>query len=114
MKHPGMDPATLDRLSRRIARKAWELNQRLTEAMSKQNATLATLDLPGEGKPGETPLERLRRYFNLVVAAQKRSRTEDYGLCTSCAEPIAPAILEEMPWRPLCPKCQERQDALAR
>ena len=108
MKHPDMTPETHDRLAKRIARKAWELNQKLTEAMSKQNATLATMDLPGEGKPGETKLERLRRYFNLVVSAQKRSRTEDYGLCLVCGEPIAAPLLEEMPWRPRCPACEDK------
>ena len=48
-----------------------------------------------------------------VEAALARIETdpEDFGLCESCEEPIAPRRLQLMPYALLCVKCQsERED----
>jgi len=104
-RHPHLSPADRERLATAIARKAWDLNQKLTELLAKQDVDLSTLDLPGEQAAGETPIERLRRYFDAVVEAQKRSRTEEFGLCVDCGEPIPLDALNEMPWRLRCVAC---------
>ncbi len=41
-----------------------------------------------------------------VEAALARSRVGDWGTCSSCGEPIAPARLRAVPWASLCRDCQ--------
>jgi RNA polymerase-binding transcription factor DksA len=98
MKHPDLTDELRDRLQREIGRKGWELNEKLTQMLAKQDATLATIKFPFMKKPGETPLEALRRYFDLVCEAQRRSRTDDLGICKVCGKPIPVAVLTEIPW----------------
>jgi len=103
-----MTPEVRKRLASAIAKKAWDLYQLLSEAMARQNVDLSTIDLPGEKHPGESKIERLRRYFNMVTAAQRRSTTDDFGLCLACGGPIPLPLLQEMPWREYCPACDNR------
>jgi len=110
-RHPDIDDATRARLIRETRRKTWEVNQALTEMLAGQRTTLATLKLPNERKPGETPLERLRRYFDTMVRMQQRSTTDELGLCVDCGAPIPVLALIEHPWRERCEPCEEAANA---
>ncbi|MBM4395940.1 MAG: hypothetical protein FJ087_09640 [Deltaproteobacteria bacterium] len=109
--HPDLagDPALRERLAASVAKKAWDLYELLSQAMAKQDVDLSTIDLPGEvAGRRETRVERLRRYFDAVSAAQRRSRTDAFGLCTACGAPIPVPVLTETPWRARCSGCPER------
>ena len=42
--------------------------------------------------------------------AKLRDRPEDFGLCESCEEDIAPARLNALPYADLCVLCQQKRD----
>ena len=42
--------------------------------------------------------------------AKLANRTDDFGLCESCEEEIAPRRLALMPYAALCPECQARSE----
>lgn len=107
MPHPGLTDESRARLSAAIAKKAWDLYELLSRAMAKEDVDLPTIEVPGDGKarPGESKVERLRRYFDAVSAAQRRSRTDEFGICEACGGPIPLVELEERPWRLRCQAC---------
>lgn len=107
MRHPNIDDGLRKKLVQDIAKKTAEINEIVTRMMAKQNVTLATIKLPEEEKPGETPLERLKRWFRELLLLQKRSLTEELGLCLECGQPIDVNLLVETPWRARCPRCEE-------
>ncbi len=105
-------PPTPEQLARwrgDIMRKGMAVNAKLTELLSKQNATLATMDLPGEGKPGEKPVERLRRFLNQISAAQRRLGTDQWGKCQSCGVAFPYGALDDTPWIEDCGDCQAKR-----
>ena len=106
--HPGLTPDLRQRLAAAVARKAWELNQKLTQLLASQDVDLSTLGLGGGTGTRQSKIEKLRRYFDSVVAAQKRSHTDAFGMCLDCDEPIPVAALTEIPWRLRCAACEER------
>jgi RNA polymerase-binding transcription factor DksA len=88
-----------------------ELNEKLTKLLAGQNATLVTMKLPWEEKPGEKPQEKLRRFLDVVSRAQKRLGTEAWGLCIDCGAEVPEAVLDEVPWTERCRPCQTKWDA---
>ncbi len=104
-----IDPAHLARLRLHLGRKGMEVNQKLTDVLAGMNATLATMKLPGEGKPGEKPHERLRRFLDQIVRAQRRLGTPAFGLCQDCGQPLPELALDEAPWTEQCRDCALRE-----
>lgn len=102
---PAPTPEQLARWRRDILRKGVEVNAKLTQLLANQNATLATMDLPGEGKPGEKPVERLRRFLNQISAAQRRLGTDQWGKCQTCGVAFPHGALDDMPWIEDCGDC---------
>src|SRR5688572_20865567 len=51
---------------------------------------------------------------NRLAAALDRLRTGEYGTCTECDEPIAPARLRALPEVETCVRCQDRRERLGR
>jgi RNA polymerase-binding transcription factor DksA len=102
---PDHEPQRTARWRQTLAAKGIEINDRLTRLLAGQNATLATLPLPDEARPGETPIDRLRRYLRLVSDAQKRLNSGIFGICLGCGAELDPLLLDERPWTERCPRC---------
>lgn len=102
---PAVTPEQQQRWRRDLMRKGMDVNAKLTELLSKQNATLATLDLPGQGKPGEKPIERLQRFLRQISAAQQRLATPQWGKCQRCGAVLPLAALDDAPWIEDCGDC---------
>ncbi len=100
-----MDPARLARLRTALGRKGMEINQKLTEVLAGMNVTLATMKLPNEEKPGEKPHERLRRFLDQIIRAQRRLGTAEFGKCQDCGQPLPDLALDESPWTEQCHDC---------
>ncbi len=100
-----IDTARTEKLRRDLARKGMEVNEKLTRMLAAQNATLTTMKLPSEEEPGLKPHEKLRRYLDQIVRAQKRLGTGAWGACMHCAAELAEAALDDAPWLELCAKC---------
>jgi len=45
-----------------------------------------------------------------VIAALRRVREGDFGICTECESPISPKRLAAVPWAARCIQCQEAAD----
>ncbi len=99
------------KLRRDLLRKGGDINHALTRLLAGENATLATIKLPDEDKPGIKPKERLRLFLDQIVRAQKRLDTPQWGLCVECSEPFSEAALEEVPWLEYCAECDADRDA---
>lgn len=88
-----------------VMRKGWEINQKLTALLAGQNVTMATIKLPGEEKPGLTPIEKVRLYLDLVMRARERLDTGGFGVCVDCGVEFAAAALDDTPWLERCGPC---------
>ncbi|MSQ84030.1 MAG: hypothetical protein EXR77_14295 [Myxococcales bacterium] len=110
---PFLEPANIARWRQAIALKGMEVNGQLTQLLAKQNATLATIKLPNEEKPGEKPVERLRRFLNQIIAAQRRLGSDQFGKCQSCGLVLPVAALNETPWLQDCGPCFAKTNSTA-
>ncbi len=54
-------------------------------------------------------LHGARRALGEIDAALERAATGQYGLCTSCQQPITVERLEILPMAALCMRCQRRR-----
>ncbi len=105
-----MDQRRKTKLRQDLMRKGADVNAGLTRLLAGENATLATIKLPDEDKPGIKPKERLRLFLDQIVRAQRRLDTDEWGLCISCRSPFEEAALDEVPWLEECADCEaERQ-----
>jgi RNA polymerase-binding transcription factor DksA len=66
-------------------------------------------DLAAPGKPADDPETRLRGFLERIDRCIKAWGTPRWGHCAVCGEPIAPAVLDEVPWTERCPRHVERQ-----
>jgi RNA polymerase-binding transcription factor DksA len=92
----------LARLRRRLLAKGRELAEILAELMAGQSPGAADLL---DAEPGETKIEKVRRYLDLVDRAIKRVPAGKYGTCIECGRPLPRALLSEIPWTERCPGC---------
>ena len=93
----------VQRLRRVLLKKGAEINEKLTKLLNGQKVDIATL--LGQGKPGETPIERLRRFLSLVDNGIQRIRSGRYGMCVRCGDGLPLAHLEQVPWLDTCQRC---------
>lgn len=100
-----MDPARKDRLLRDLRSKGMAVNAKLVEVLGGKNVDLATLKLPHEEKPGLKPEQKLRRFLDQIIRAQKRLETPDYGRCVQCGTVLPDGALDDTPWLELCARC---------
>jgi DnaK suppressor protein len=56
-------------------------------------------------------LHQTDKLMRAIEDALTRIRTERFGLCEECGEPISIARLEAVPWTRWCRDCKERQDS---
>lgn len=70
-----------------------------------QDITLADVKLPQEGDPGETHLERLRRFKKLLNDCLGELVRGDPRVCRGCDAPLPDLELDAMPWAWRCRAC---------
>jgi RNA polymerase-binding transcription factor DksA len=99
---PGLTAEELAGLRRRLLVKGRELAEQLAALMA--GLTPKATDLL-EARPGETPIERTRRYLDLVDGRIKAITAGRYGTCSGCHAPIPYVRLAEVPWMDLCTSC---------
>ncbi len=107
-----MDPPTSEQvqlLRRRLLKKGAEINEKLTALLANKRVDVDAL--LGRGKPGETPIERLRRFLALVDGAIQAIRRGTYGRCASCGDGLPFAHLDQVPWIDTCAACAAKSTA---
>jgi RNA polymerase-binding transcription factor DksA len=97
-----LSPEQLDTLKRALLRKGRDLADKLSQMMAGKQVRIEDLV---DAKPGETPIERLRRYLDLVDGKIKAINAGTYGNCFLCETPLSYAELEQMPWAEYCASC---------
>jgi hypothetical protein len=103
MTHAAISPEEVQRCKRLLLKKGSEINEKLTRLLNNQQVSIE--GLMGGGKPGETPIERLRRFMKLIDDNLKRIRDGSYGKCVTCGDALPFAHLEQVPWIDTCQKC---------
>ena|ERR1041385_5179584 len=97
-----MTAAELESLRRALLRKGSDLAEKLAALMAGKHVQVDAL---GPTKPGETPIEKLRRYLALVDSKIKAIAAGTYGHCDRCHAEIPYVELEQMPWADRCTAC---------
>ena len=100
-----LSTAQITKLRHDLGQKGMEVNARLTQVLAGMNARLSDIKMPHEQKPGLRPEEKLRRYLDQIIRAQRRLGTPDWGLCTICGAQIPQAQLDDSPWKEACDAC---------
>lgn len=81
------------------------VSDRMARLLADQDLTLADLALPQEAAPGETPLERLRRFKALLQETLAALNRGEDPACRACGGAIPDAALDAMPWASSCGGC---------
>jgi len=104
-----MRPAPTDeqiqRLKKQLLKKGAEINEKLTKLLNSQKPDATGLSSFGPSKPGETPIERLRRFMRLVDGQLVAIRAGTYGRCVGCSDGLPYEHLEQVPWIDTCQAC---------
>jgi hypothetical protein len=93
-------------LRKQLMRKGAGINRQLTQVLAGKNITLSGVKLPHHETPGMTPAEKLRLFLDLVIAAQRRLGTDEFGTCLTCGVGFSYAGLIDTPWRDICTECE--------
>ncbi|MSP62981.1 MAG: hypothetical protein EXR72_22125 [Myxococcales bacterium] len=96
-------PVEIQRLKKQLLKKGAEINSKLTALLNGQQVNVE--GLLGGGKPGQTPIERLRRFMAIVDASLRAIRAGTYGRCVGCGAGLPYVELEQVPWIDTCPTC---------
>lgn len=102
------DPARIAKWRQGLMHKGMEVNGQLTKLLANKNATLATMKLPSEEKPGEKPEERLRRFLKQIIDAQRRLGTPEFGKCQTCGVVLPVLAFDDTPWLQDCAPCTQK------
>jgi len=102
------DPENLRRWKRRCLDKGLELARRLEKLMNGLDVRLEDIRIGPENKPGERPIDRLRRYLDLVDGVVKSFDKGTYGRCRDCGQAIDAMRLDETAWSVRCARCQDK------
>ena len=103
---PPPTPAQIHFLQRRLLRKGGELAAILAELLAGERPDV--MRLLGRGKPGETPIERTRRFLRLVDERLQAVHAGTYGRCVQCGDGLPFAQLEQAPWIDTCEACARK------
>lgn len=97
------DDAARARLRRRkVLDKLGDVSGRIERLLAGQDITLADVPLPHEADPGESPLERLRRFKGVLQAALDGLARGGAPRCLRCGRAIPDVALDELPWADTC------------
>ena len=88
---------------RLVLDKLGEVSGKIEKILAGQDLDLSTIELKPE--PGETPLERLRRFKALLQETLNAINRRETPRCLKCGGPIADAALDELPWATGCGRC---------
>lgn len=55
--------------------------------------------------------DEARQILNLIDQALQRIERDEYGICQSCGQPIAPGRLEAVPYAAYCIACAGKQES---
>lgn len=100
-----MDEGRRRERKKKVLGKLGSVSKQIEDILAGQKITLADIKLPQERDPGETPLERLRRFKELLSETLAALNRGEPRRCLRCQEPLADPILDEMPWAWACPAC---------
>lgn len=90
------------RRRRKLLDKLGDVSGRIERLLAGQTITLSDVPLPQEADPGETPLERLRRFKGVLQATLDGLARGGTPRCVKCGRPIPDAALDELPWADSC------------
>ena len=104
---PASAPPTLTteqhaRLKKLLLRKGAEINEKLVALLNGQQVRVEGVL---GGKPGEKPIERLRRFMAIIETQLAAIRAGTYGHCERCGDGLPYAHLEQVPWIDTCQRC---------
>lgn len=102
-KRPPPTDEQIARLKKLLLRKGGEINEKLVALLNNQQVRID--ELVGKAKPGETPLERLRRFMEIIDSRLRAIRAGTYGRCQRCGDGLPFAHLEQVPWIDTCQAC---------
>lgn len=100
-----LDKDQINRLHKQLLNKGAEVNEKLVRLLSGERVDL---ELIAANRPGETPVERLRRFLDLIdskVQATRKDSHNRYGCCEICEAQLPFSELEQMPWADRCRSC---------
>ena len=87
-------------------RKLGQVCDQIARIKGGEDATLATVPLPGQGGDlPDDPLARLEWFKRLLNETLAALAYGTHGRCRSCGEPIPPPELDELPWADVCGRC---------
>ena len=104
-----LEPEQLASLHKALLRKGADLNEQLVQLLNGQG-NQAALSTEPDAKPGETVIDRLRRFMAIVDSKIQASRPDSktaYGRCENCGAPLSFAELEQLPWAERCRACTD-------
>lgn len=104
-----LTPDQIQTLKRQLLKKGAEINEKLTQLMNGLNPSMH--DILSGGSPGETKIEKLRRWLELVDKQIKRIGRGEYGTCVQCSEALTFEGLSQVPWADTCPTCAAKESA---
>ncbi|MCO5167792.1 MAG: hypothetical protein M9894_15710 [Planctomycetes bacterium] len=90
---------------RRVLDTLGVVSDRIAQLLAGQDLDLSQMKLPQDQEPGETPLERLRRYKALLQETLATLNRGEDPTCRACGGPIPEAALDELPWATGCGRC---------
>jgi DnaK suppressor protein len=102
---PPLTPEEQHTLKRQLLKKGAEINEKLVALLNGQSPKIDDLLT---AKPGETPIERLRRFLALVDGRLVAIRNGTYGKCESCGAWLPFQQLHEVPWIDTCADCARK------
>jgi RNA polymerase-binding transcription factor DksA len=88
-------------LKKALLRKGAEINEKLTQLLAGKQVDIPML----QGKAGESPIEKLKRFMRLVDESLQRIARGTYGTCASCGDGLPYVHLEQIPWIDTCQAC---------
>lgn len=105
---PPPTEAQIHLLKKQLLKKGAEINEKLTALLNGQKPDTSGI---GPTKPGETPIERLRRFMKLVDGQLVAIRAGTYGRCGACGDGLPFEHLEQIPWIDTCQACAAKAAA---
>lgn len=96
----------IQRLKRQLLKKGSEINEKLTHLLAGEKIDIERLI--GGGRPGETPIERLRRFMSIIDTQLGAIRAGTYGRCVTCGDGLPFWQLEQVPWIDTCQACAQK------
>ena len=108
-----MDPQLIEDARRTLeverARIRLVLSEEVEHPRVSHGAQTAAATEVSESQRGQQMREREALHLGFIEAALRRIEAGTFGLCQSCAQPIAPERLEALPWAQDCVACHAKK-----